>query len=82
MVKFTYKNLSLIDLRANVTHISEEEVVNGSCQSGSVQLGGGNSSEGIVELCIGEEWGALCAEGWDQEDANVVCRQLGYNVGG
>ena len=67
---------------ANFVLALEQQVVNGSCLPGSVQLGGGNSSEGIVELCVGEEWGALCAEEWDQEDADVVCRQLGYDFGG
>ena len=48
------------------------------CISGTVQLVGGSSpSEGRVEICQNEEWGTVCTNGWDINDALIVCRQLG-----
>jgi hypothetical protein len=53
------------------------------CTEGEVRLvGGANSNEGRVEICLSDEWGTVCDQMWDATDARVVCRELGLGSTG
>ena len=57
--------------------------VDTSCINGEVRLLGDiNDSEGRVEICINKMWESVCDYSWDTADANVVCKQLGYQPSG
>lgn len=45
-------------------------------------VGGSNNTEGRVEICLNDEWGTVCDRSWDDTDAGVVCRQLGFTHAG
>ena len=41
-------------------------------------MGGQNKFEGRVEVCQDGQWKTVCNSEWGNEEAQVVCRQLGF----
>ena len=42
-------------------------------------MGGTQLYEGRVEVCMGNSWGTVCDDLWGNDEATVVCRQLGFS---
>lgn len=45
-----------------------------------VRLTGGQYvSEGLVQVYCNGQWGTMCDDGIDDDEADTICIQLGYN---
>ena len=58
-------------------HVLSFCVVPEQCHDGDLRTVGDNVFEGRLEICIKQEWGTICDDGWGNQDAMVACSRLG-----
>ncbi len=67
----------------NVPRISVLILLNLGCAHGDLRITGSNSfHRGCLEVCYNNIWGQICDTQWDNLDAQVACRQLGFSPTG
>ena len=59
--------------------VASQAMCRGGASDGDIRVVGINTDTfrlGRIELCVGNERRVVCAEGWDEHAATVVCRHL------
>ena len=82
MVCFTNKLQSILYVTVKYVNYSML-VATPTCEEGTIRLRNGSQTTvlaGRIEICINNQWSAICNQGWSNFDAAVACRQLGQST--
>lgn len=58
----------------------DTQITSHNCSHGSIHLT--DRHEGRVDVCVNGLWTTVCGNGWDVNDATVICRSIGFNSTG
>ena len=59
--------------------IDTTRIWNSNPYPGMIRLQGGDFvNQGRVEVYCNGQWGTICDNGFGSDDANIICKQLGY----
>ena len=65
-----------------ITVSQAPQAVPGSYVDGDLRLvNGAVPNEGRLEMYVDDQWGTICDDYWTDDEADVACRQLGYEQG-